>query len=190
MTEIGNIWQGKRVRLRGVEEEDWQVLYSWSLDPELDRLSSTYTFPHSKAYYKKWTAELAAKDHTQSDEFRWMIENVAGEVVGNINTHSCDRRHGTFSYGLSINRPHWRKGYASDAIFLVLRYFFMELGYQKVTPGVYSYNEASLALHRRLGFKEEGVLRRMIFSGGEYHDDIQFGMTREEFEANENFNRG
>jgi RimJ/RimL family protein N-acetyltransferase len=91
---------------------------------------------------------------------------------------------------LGINRPYWRQGYASETIYLVLRYFFLELGYQKVNPGVFSYNEGSLALHRRLGFKEEGVLRRMIYSGGEYHDDIHFGMTREEFEVNENFNRG
>lgn len=187
---MNNIWQGKLVRLRGVEVEDWEILYTWSLDTELDQLSSTYIFPPSREYYKKWTAELAAKDPTKSPEFRWMIQNLRGEVVGTINSHSCAPRHGTFSYGLGINRPYWRKGYASEAIYLMLRFFFHELGYQKVNAGVFSFNEGSLALHRSLGFKEEGRLRRMIYTEGRYHDDIQFGMTREEFEANENFNRG
>ena len=189
MEPIKNIWRGNLVRLRGVEVEDWEVLYSWSLDPELDQLTSSYVFPPSKGYFKKWTAELAAKNPTSSHEFRWMIENHDGVVVGTINSHSCAHRHGTFSYGLGINRPYWRLGYASEAIYLVLRYFFHELGYQKVTPGVFAFNEGSLALHRALGFVEEGRLRRMIYTEGEYHDDIQFGMTREEFEANENFNR-
>lgn len=40
-----------------------------------------------------------------------------------------------------------------EAIFLVLRFFFHELGYQKVNVQVYAFNEGLLALHRRLGFK-------------------------------------
>lgn len=187
--KIYNIWQGNLVRLRGVEPGDWEVLYNWSLDTELDQLTSTFVFPHSKEYFKKWTAELAAKDPTESPEFRWMIEENSGAVVGTMNSHHCDRRHGTFQYGLSINRPHWRKGYATEAIWLVLRFFFHELGFQKVNATVYSFNEASLALHRKLGFKEEGCLRQMIYTEGSYHDEIYFGMTREEFEGNENFNR-
>lgn len=186
---INNVWQGKLVRLRGVEPEDWEVLYRWSLDTELDQLSSGMVFPPSKEYYKKWTAELAARDPSDSPVYRWMIENDTGEVVGTINTHSCNPRNGTFGYGLGINRPHWRMGYATEAIWLVLRFFFHELGYQKVNASVYAFNEASLALHRNLDFKEEGCLRRMIYTEGKYHDEIHFGMTREEFEANENFNR-
>lgn len=186
---INNIWQGNLVRLRGVEPQDWEALYAWSLDTELDQLSDSFIFPPSKEYYRKWTAELAAKDPTTSLDFRWMIENRDGEVVGTINSHDCNFRNGTFSYGMGINRPHWRKGYATEAIWLVMRFFFQELGFQKATVSVYGFNEGSLALHRRLGFKEEGCLRRMIFTEGAYHDEYVFGMTREEFEENENFNR-
>ncbi len=189
MTSINNIWQGKKVRLRGVEPEDWEHLYSWSADSELDQLTDSIPFPPGKEYFKKRMANLAAKSSRESDEYLLVIENLEGEVVGTINSHSCQRRHGTFSYGLGIRRKHWRKGYATEAIWLLLRYFFLELGYQKVNSGVFSFNEGSLALHRSLGFKEEGRLRRMIYTEGVYHDDIQFGMTREEFEANENFNR-
>jgi RimJ/RimL family protein N-acetyltransferase len=45
---------------------------------------------------------------------------------------------------------------------------------------VYDYNSASVSLHRKLGFVEEGRLRRHIFLGGEYHDVLIFGMTVEE----------
>jgi RimJ/RimL family protein N-acetyltransferase len=164
-------------------------MYNWSLDTDFDRLSFKMIFPPSKEYMKKQTAELAAKDPTKEHNFTLMIENTAGEIVGNINTQMSDQRNGTFSFGLGIQREHWRKGYAREAIWLVLRFFFRDLGYQKVNSGVYVFNEASLALHRSLGFVEEGRLRRIIFSDGAYHDEIAFGMTKEEFEANENFNR-
>jgi RimJ/RimL family protein N-acetyltransferase len=187
--EINNIWQGKLVRLRGVEAEDWEIYYRWSVDTEFDQLSYHMVFPPTKEYYKQWTAELAAKNPDKSDVFRWMIEDTVGEVVGTINTNNCNRRNGTFGYGLGIRREHWRKGFATEAIWLVLRFFFHELGYQKVNVTVYAFNEASLALHRRLGFVEEGCLRRMIYTEGVYHDEYHFGMTREEFESNENINR-
>lgn len=186
---INNIWHGNLVSLRGIEVEDWELMYEWSQDTDYDRLSYKMLFPSSKEYFKKKTAELAAKDVTESHVFRWMIEDNDGQVVGTINSHSIDRRNGTFGYGLGIRREHWRKGYATEAIWLVLRFFFHELGYQKANVGVYAFNEASLALHRKLGFQEEGRLRRMVYTEGKYHDEIYFGMTREEFEDNENFNR-
>ena len=41
----------------------------------------------------------------------------------------------------------------------------------------------SIRLHEKLGFKEEGRLRSMIFTNGKYYDKIYFGMTRDEFNS-------
>lgn len=87
----------------------------------------------------------------------------------------------SFSYGVAIRNEHQRKSYASEAIILVLRYYFQELRYQKVTTPVFSFNEASRRLHEQLGFQQEGRLRRKIFTRGQYFDEIVFGMTMEEF---------
>ena len=65
---------------------------------------------------------------------------------------------------------------------LALRYMFHERRYQKCNLGVYAFNERALGLYRRLGFQEEGRLRRNYFTNGEYHDEILLGMTREEFD--------
>ena len=46
---------------------------------------------------------------------------------------------------------------------------------------IYAFNERSIKLHESLGFQREGRLRRMIYTGGEFHDEIYMGMAREEF---------
>jgi RimJ/RimL family protein N-acetyltransferase len=112
-----------------------------------------------------------------------VIERLDGEFVGTINTHHCDRRNGTFQYGLAIRREHWNRGYASEAIRLVLAYYFRELRYQKVNAHVFSFNKASRSLHKKLGFRQEGRLRRMVYTQGKHYDDIIFGLTAEEFAA-------
>jgi RimJ/RimL family protein N-acetyltransferase len=58
---------------------------------------------------------------------------------------------------------------------------FHELRYQKVNVTIHAFNEGSLALHKKLGFQEEGKLRRMIFAKGEFFDEVILGMTAEEF---------
>ena len=95
-----------------------------------------------------------------------------GELVGSISTDKSDPQNGTFSYGVSIFRVYWKKGYASDAIKIVLRYFFHELRYQKVNAHVYSFNEGSKRLHEQLGFTKEGCLRNMIYTNDKYFIDL------------------
>lgn len=68
-------------------------------------------------------------------------------------------------------------------IMTVLRHYFFELRYQKATIFVYSFNEASVNLHKKLQFVEEGRLRNMIYTNGAFYDEIYFGITKEEFKA-------
>jgi RimJ/RimL family protein N-acetyltransferase len=102
-------------------------------------------------------------------------------MVGGINVHEVDQANGTFAYGVGIGPEHKGNGYAAEAVLLVLRFMFDERRFQKCEARVYDYNSASVSLHRKLGFVEEGRLRRHLFSAGEYHDEFIFGMTAEEF---------
>src|SRR5690606_15300495 len=104
-----------------------------------------------------------------------------GTQVGVIGAHHTDRRNGTFMYGLAIREEFQRKGYATEAILLLMRYFFDELRYQKCNVDVYAWNESSIQLHEKLGFTKEGQIRRAIYTMGNYHDRLMYGMTIEEF---------
>jgi len=177
-----NFWQGNRVRLRAVEPADWEAHFLWNHDSDMLRRNSVIFFPPTREAIKRWADETARREPSD-DTFHFEIESLAGELVGAIGTHRCERRHGTFSYGVAIRAEHQRRGYASEAITIVLRYYFGELRYQKVNVEVYSFNQPSIRLHERLGFQSEGRLRRMIYTNGEYFDDLIFGLTAEEFWA-------
>jgi RimJ/RimL family protein N-acetyltransferase len=177
-----NFWQTDILRLRAVEPDDWRIFAEWDLDSESARLCYAIPFPPSSEQQKKKAMDMALS-RGEHDVYSWMMENPTGEVVGIIMTLSTERRNGTFGYGLAVRREHWGKGYASEAVRLVLRYYFNELGYQKCTVDVYDFNTASIRLHQKLGFTQEGCVRRMIFTQGTYHDSLIFGITAEEFQA-------
>src|SRR5947209_14254935 len=175
-----NFWQGKLVRLRGVEPSDSEAFARWNLDSESARELDFVWPPVSLARTMKDTEERALRKF-DADEFFFMIEGGAGVAVGAINTHHCDRRAGTFMYGLFVEREHRRNGYATEAVLVVLKYYFGELRYQKCTVSVHANNEASIALHEKLGFQCEGTLRRMVYTGGRYFDTHYYGLTNDEW---------
>jgi RimJ/RimL family protein N-acetyltransferase len=175
-----NLFEGTLIRLRGIEPEDWETFFAWNQDSESARRMYFIPFPTSKEEVRQWMAKQALQ-RGEDDKFFFVIETLAGDFAGSISSAMCDRRNRTFIYGIGIRPEHQRHGYASEAILLLLRYFFRELGYQKVTAHVYSFNEPSLRLHEHLGFVREGVLRQMIYTDGQYFDDVVFGMTADEF---------
>ena len=175
-----NYWEGEKIRLRALEPSDADTFFEWNLDGETARKLYQVPFPQSRAGVARWAQDVSARG-PEGDSFFMVIETLDGQVVGSINAHQCERRHGTFKYGIAVMREHWRKGYASEAIRILARYYFEELGYQKVNAEVFEFNEGSQKLHEGLGFVLEGRLRRMIYTEGKRFDMLVYGMTREEF---------
>lgn len=175
-----NFWQGKKIKLRAIEPSDTEHFIRWNLSSERARHLDFVWPPVSRASVQAWT-EAQSKHKLENDTFHWMIEDQNGEPVGSISTHDCKPHCGTFSYGIDIAPEHQRKGYAREAIQLVLKYYFEELRYQKVTVPVHGDNEPSIRLHEALGFQREGTHRRMFYTHGRFVDVLWFGMTVEEF---------
>ncbi len=176
------IWEGSKVRLRPIMPCDWEKFHENDMDTEVSRLCDAVHKPRSPEGTRLW-AERSANEQAEGDNARFAIETLAGELIGSINAHSCDPKNGTFKYGLGIFRNHWRRGYGSEAIMILLQYYFHELRYQKATAHVYAFNNGSIQLHGSLGFQHEGRLRRMVYTQGQYFDEILFGMTKEEFDC-------
>ena len=174
-----NEFEGSLVRLRAVEPEDGDLWYASGFDTELDRRGGFTHLPSSRSAYRD-RAEEASK--TEGDSASLMIETLDGIAVGSLGARA-NRRTRIFDYGIGIGREHWRKGYGTQALELLFRFYFLELGYQKAETGVYAFNEPSLRFHEAFGFVVEGRRRRAVFTRGVYHDLVLFGMTCEEFLA-------
>jgi RimJ/RimL family protein N-acetyltransferase len=177
-----SIWIGDKVQLRAREPRDADVipLYEHSAD---ERSGWMILPPRSRMATRKAIEESAEKrPGPQTLALDLAIARREDDLmVGGINVNEVDQVNGTFSYGVGIGREHKGNGYAAEAVLLVMRFMFDERRFQKCEARVYDYNSASLSLHRKLGFVEEGRLRRHLFLAGEYHDELMFGMTAEEF---------
>ena len=175
-------WQGEKVRLRPLTIEDAEKTFIDCLDtPSRQLLQLGTELPTTLEMEKELVSKYAdCKDVDGIIIFA--IENLEGVYMGSISLHSRHPKNGTFGMGLGISRQYRRQGYAEEAARILMRYCFFEKRFQKCNSACLGTNEASIAFHKKLGFIEEGCRRRNFFFDGQYHDDVLFGLTKEEFE--------
>ena len=111
------------------------------------------------------------------------VVNLQGEYVGNVNLHSIDQKNGTFSISFYFLHKERKKGYATNAVALIVYYAFNELRLNKLNVRVNERNEASAKLIQKIGCKPEGVWRENVFYEGRYINVGLYGITREEFNS-------
>jgi RimJ/RimL family protein N-acetyltransferase len=75
------------------------------------------------------------------------------------------------------------QGYGYEATQLALAFAFHELNLHRVTLTVFDYNQPSIALAEKLGFRREGVFREFLQRDGQRHNMILFGLLRHEWET-------
>lgn len=80
-------------------------------------------------------------------------------------------------------RPDAPRGSGTRLCAAALDHAFGVLALHKVCGQVITTNAASLALHRRLGFAEEGVLRDQKYVNGVYQSLICFGLLQQEWDG-------
>ena len=176
-------WQTDKIRLRALSIDDAGARFASSLDSiAREEFNIGIELPTSVEKQKAWLEKHSGCKEVD-DMIAFAIETHKQEYVGIVTIHSMDERHGKFGFSMIVDRPHRRKGYAEDAVRLMLKYGFMERRFQKCCSGCVDYNTASAELHRKLDFVEEGRLRNDSFYNGDYHDEILFGLLLDEYVA-------
>lgn len=184
---MSSIWAGVSVRLRPPEPDDERVFARFHEHSADQRNEGIIRPPMAVAELVRAAAEHV-RDSRPPDTFQLTIERISdGSVIGGIATQNVDRRSGNFSYGIIIGHEHQQHGYATEAITILLTYMFGECRYNKCEVGTYEFNTGSIALHRKLGFVEEGRLRKHFYSAGSFHDMILMGLTVDEFADRHHF---
>jgi UDP-4-amino-4,6-dideoxy-N-acetyl-beta-L-altrosamine N-acetyltransferase len=106
------------------------------------------------------------------------------EPVGFAQLSRIDRKNRNAEWGVYIGDNKMRgKGIGSLAVIGLMRYAFEELMLQRIHTKVLGNNLSAIKLYEKLGFKEEGRLRKDLLREGEYIDVVIMGLLKEEWDA-------
>ena len=105
-----------------------------------------------------------------------------GGFVGEVSLGSVQR--GPFqsgNVGYWIDEAHAGRGYVPEAVAVILRYAFEELGLHRVEAAIVPRNEASLRVVEKLGLRHEGMSQRYLQIRGVWEDHVRYAITTEEW---------
>lgn len=175
-------WERNNTRLRPLTEDDVDDYLSADLDSEAKRvLNGEIGLPRSRASQAE---TLSANFKNAPSRLDFAIETLDKQFVGFCAIDQINEQSGNFSTVSFVLEPYRRNKHAEDAKYLMLTYMFDERRFEKYNTDCSEANEAIIEHFRKLGCVEEGRRRRKIYTNGRYYDELLFGLTKEEWNAN------
>lgn len=142
--------RGEAVTLRPPRGSDAEAAYAWDRDPELaawnGRAPISLSFPAARRdYLARWKDPAVKTFVIEADD----------EPVGMATLY--DFRRGGCELGIKIGPQKLRgRGYASEAVELLVAYAFDDLGLQAVRGSTLAHNTRMRRVFEKLGFVEVG----------------------------------
>jgi UDP-4-amino-4,6-dideoxy-N-acetyl-beta-L-altrosamine N-acetyltransferase len=109
------------------------------------------------------------------------VASEGGRRFGFMQLHTTESS-AVADWGFHIS-PDAARGLGAAMCAATLDLAFSALDVHKVSGQVLAFNTKSLALHQRLGFAQEGLLRAHHRVGEQWHDLICFGILKTEWAA-------
>jgi len=89
---------------------------------------------------------------------------------------------GVYELGIVLHEERDRgKGYGAEAVLVIVRHLFEELGAGRVQAGTALDNRPMRRVFEKLGFTEEGVMRAFMPSEAGREDYVLYAITREDW---------
>lgn len=170
-----------RVQLRWMDGRDLEDLYAVYSDPEVVRYWSHTAWPHRD----EASIYLEAIEHgfQAGHLYQWGIAmRDNNRVVGTTTLYAIDHSQGRAEIGFALARAHWGHRYAAEALTVLFKHAFGEIGLRRIEADVDPRNHASLHTLEALGFRREGYLRQRWQVAGEVQDSIVMGLLASDWQ--------
>ena len=161
------------------QDSDLEMILRWRTLPEVTAYMYT-DFKPSMEKQREWRDKIA-DDSTRKD---WIIV-VDGEEVGLVTICKIDMINKRCEWAYYLGSPNVRgKGIGRNVEMNILEYVFDKMGLNKLCCEVFCSNEIVIKIHEKYGSKVEGTRHKHIFKNNEYHDIVEMGILKEEWEQN------
>jgi RimJ/RimL family protein N-acetyltransferase len=174
--------EGRFVRLEPLQpHRHAQSLFEKTGGPEHDWLW-TYMSDGPYQNYGSFEADLSRKAVSEDPLFFSIIDRQSGSAVGYASYMRIEPKHRCVEVGHIMYSPAMqRTAGASEAMYLMARHIFEDLGYRRYEWKCNALNQPSRRAALRYGFQFEGIFRQHMIVKGRNRDTAWFSMLDHEW---------
>lgn len=167
---------GPNLLLRAPEPSDIDTIFRWENDTSIWHLGNTFA-PYSRFAIEQFVLNTD-NDIFATKQLRMMIDfHAAGDdtnTVGSIDLFEFDPFHKRAGIGILIDEPLRHKGFATEALKLLIEYCFKTLDLHQVFCNIEESNKESIKLFTKVGFTNCGHKKDWLFRNGQWTDVLIF----------------
>ena len=173
----------ERLILRQFVSEDADAMFkNWASDSEVTKYLTWPT--HSSVDVSKYVTDDWVNSYSNEKYYQWAIvlkEN--GDVpIGSISVVDMKEDISMVQIGYCIGRNWWNKGITSEAMQEVMKFFFEEIGVNRVEARHDPKNPNSGKVMEKCGMKYEGTMRSADRNNQGICDAVYYALLKSEWE--------
>ncbi|TDE01620.1 GNAT family N-acetyltransferase [Jiangella asiatica] len=170
---------GERIRLVPLEPRHAQAVFESLQDPEGNRLTGTH-----RTFTLEQIERFCATRAEQDDRLDFAIESLdTGEYAGGLAVNGIDADNESGGFRIDLVEKYRGQGIGPEAIELMLRYAFEEVGLHRVSLEVFEFNDRARRSYEKCGFVLEGRMRDALMWDGKRYDTLIMSILRPEWGA-------
>jgi len=138
--------------------------------------------------------DLFPSPYTPRDARTWIVFNkdlmpalnlailLEEELIGSVGIvlkEDIHRKNAEIGYWIA--EPFWGKGYATQAVRLMVEYTFQHYDVTRIYASTFDHNIASQRVLEKNGFRKEARLRKALFKNGRYADEMILALLKEDY---------
>ena len=173
--------ESERLRIRRFKDSDLAPFMAYRNDPEVARYQSWDSSDEQEARTFIRAME-SAQLGVPGEWFQFAIESKEmGDLIGDCGLRVDKHEPYRAEIGFTLAREHQGKGFASEAVSVLLDYAFGTLELHRVVAIADSRNAPSVALLERVGMRREGHFLENVWFKGGWADEYLYAVLKDEW---------
>ena len=83
-----------------------------------------------------------------------------------------------YDLGYRFTQKYWGKGYATEAVRLLIKFAFEELDLLRIYAKIYEYNIGSMKVLEKTGFEKEAIIKSSVIKEGQIVDEHLYSIRK------------
>lgn len=167
-----------QINIRPWKEGDEDSLVKYANNKNIARnLRDFFPHPYTMSDARTWIA--FNKDLLPALNMAIVLNKEVVGGVGIVLMEDIHRKNAELGYWIA--EPFWGRGFATEAVKMMVDYTFQHYDVTRIFASTFDYNIASQKVLEKTGFKKEARLRKALFKNGRYADEIIMALLKEDY---------
>jgi RimJ/RimL family protein N-acetyltransferase len=122
--------------------------------------------------------EIFIENTLKKENALFIVAEIQGKIVGNLNFSGGMRERTAHvgEFGVSVLKEYWENGIGEELIKYLINWSKDSGIIRKINLRVRTDNTPGIKLYKKLGFLEEGIVKRDFLINGKFYDSLLMGL--------------